>query len=63
MPAATGSTATAMSPATRATSLFTAEAIPECSAGTADSAVEVSGATLMASPKPNTSTAGSTSVM
>jgi hypothetical protein len=39
MPAITGSTATAMSPPTRATELFAAEANPECSSGTAPSAV------------------------
>ena len=61
-PAAAGSTATAMREAARATSLLTADAIPACSAGTAASTVEVSGATLMARPRPNTTTAGSTSV-
>ena len=51
-----------MSAAARATSLLTAEAMPACSAGTAPSTVDVSGATVTARPKPNTSTAGSTSV-
>ena len=60
MPASAGSTATAMRLAVRATSLLTADAMPECSAGAADSAVAVSGATLVASPSPSTSTAGST---
>jgi hypothetical protein len=62
MPATTGSTATAISPAALATSLLTAEAMPECSAGAAPSAVEVSGATTVARPIPNTSAAGSTAV-
>src|SRR5579884_1041310 len=62
MPVATGSTATATRPAARATSLLTAEAMPLCSAGTAASTVEVSGATVMARPSPRTATAGRTSV-
>ena len=61
-PAAAGSTATAMRPAALETSLLTAEAIPAFSAGAAASTVAVSGATLMARPKPNTSTAGKTSL-
>ena len=52
--------ATARSPAARATTLFTAEATPACSAGAAPMAVAVSGATVMASPAPKTRTAGST---
>ena len=52
MPAATGRTATASSPAVRATSLLTAEAIPAWSAGAAASTVEVSGATVRTSPNP-----------
>ena len=47
--------ATARRPAARATTLFTAEATPACSAGAAPMAVEVSGATVMASPAPKTS--------
>ena len=62
IPPAAGSSATAISAAARATSLLTADAMPACSAGTAASTVEVSGATVTARPKPNTSTAGSTSV-
>ena len=60
MPLSAGSTATATRPPIRATSLLTAEARPACSSGAADSAVAVSGATVMASPSPKTSTAGST---
>src|ERR1700691_1301873 len=60
MPAIAGSTATAIRPAALATSLLTAEATPACSAGADDMAVAVSGATLIATPKPNTTTAGST---
>ncbi len=62
MPASAGSTATAIRPAARATSLLTAEATPACSGGAAASAVEVSGATMMATPKPKTTAAGSTAV-
>ena len=62
MPASAGSTATAISPAARATSLLTAEATPACSAGAAARAVAVSGATMIATPSPNTTTAGSTTV-
>jgi len=54
--------ATAISEAARATSLLTAEATPACSAGADDMAVAVSGATLIATPRPNTTTAGSTTV-
>jgi hypothetical protein len=61
MPASAGSTATAIRPAARATSLLTAEATPAWSAGAADSAVAVSGATMIDTPSPNTRTAGSTS--
>ncbi len=39
-----------MSPPARATSLLTAEATPACSTGAEDSAVAVSGATVMARP-------------
>src|SRR5215831_298365 len=60
MPASAGSTATASRPPNRATSLLTAEAIPESSAGAELIAVAVSGATVIASPSPNTTTAGST---
>jgi hypothetical protein len=40
--------------------LLTADAMPECFAGAELIAVDVSGATVIASPSPNTSTAGST---
>ncbi|MFD0576357.1 hypothetical protein [Dactylosporangium darangshiense] len=60
IPAAAGRTATAMRPAARATSLFTAEAMPACVAGAELSAVDVSGATVTHSPRPSTTTAGST---
>ena len=59
-PARAGSTATAIRLADLATSLLTADAMPACSAGAADSAVAVSGATLVARPRPSTRTAGST---
>ena len=39
-----------MSPPARATSLLTAEAIPACSTGAEERAVEVSGATVMTRP-------------
>ena len=61
-PAAAGSTDTAIRPAARATSLLTAEAMPACSSGAAASAVAVSGATVTVRPKPNTTTAGNTSL-
>ena len=50
-PARSGRTATARRPAARATTLLTAEATPECSAGAAPMAVDVSGATVTARPK------------
>jgi hypothetical protein len=53
--------ATEMSPAARAMSLLTAEAMLACWAGTAASTVEVSGDTPAARPTPKTTTAGSTS--
>ena len=52
--------ATASSPATRATALFTPEAMPEWWGGAPASTVAVSGATVSESPSPNTSTPGST---
>src|SRR5437016_772636 len=55
-------TAIAMSPATRATALFTPDATPACWASTAASAVVVSGATRIAMPRPSTTMAGSTLV-
>ena len=62
MPLTAGSTATAISPPIRATSLFTAEARPACWDGAEARAVAVRGATVMARPRPNTTTAGSTPV-
>ena len=62
MPASAGSIATAIRLAARATSLLTAEATPAWSAGAAASAVAVSGATMIATPKPNTTAPGSTAV-
>jgi hypothetical protein len=41
-------------------SLLTADAMPEWSEGAELMAVEVSGATVIASPSPNTTTAGRT---
>ncbi len=61
-PAAAGRTATAIRLAARATSLFTAEAMPAWLAGTAARTVDVSEATVMARPSPNATTAGRTSV-
>jgi len=61
-PETTGSTATAMRPPARATSLFTAEATPAWSTGAEARAVVVRGATVKARPAPRTRTAGSTSV-
>ena len=58
IPARKGSTATASRPAVRATTLLTADATPACSDGAAPMAVEVSGATVMARPAPNTTMAG-----
>ena len=58
IPAATGNTATAINCAVLATSLFTAEATPACSAGAAASTVAVSGATVALRPSAKTVTAG-----
>src|ERR1700675_2831732 len=60
MPAATGSTAMASSPATRAMALLTPDAVPAYVSGTAERTAEVSGATVIASPTPNTTTPGRT---
>ena len=60
MPARAGSMVTASRPPNRATSLLTADAMPACSAGAELMAVAVSGATVIASPNPNTATAGRT---
>ncbi len=63
LPAITApSTAIASSPATRETPLLIPEAIPTCRSSTELSAVAVSGATVAESPRPKTSTPGSTSV-
>ncbi len=50
--------ATATSPATRLTALLTAEPIPDCCSEIAPRIVEVSGATVAESPRPNRSTPG-----
>ena len=54
-------TATDSSPAARATALFTPDAAPTNRSGAEASTVAVSGATVSASPAPNTTTPGSTS--
>ena len=58
-PTIAASTATAMSPAIRATALFTAEAIPERSVDTAPRTAAVSGATVAYNPSPMSSMLGS----
>src|SRR3954447_20577358 len=60
IPAATGNTATASNPATRARALLIPEAVPAWVSGAADRTAEVSGATVIANPSPNTITAGRT---
>jgi hypothetical protein len=55
-------TAIARSPATREIALFTPDAIPALCSSTAFRTVVVSGATVAASPRPKTTSAGSTSV-
>ena len=62
MPTTGGRTATATRFATRPTSLLTADATPACSAGTAVIAAVVNGATVHATPRANTTAAGSISV-
>ena len=57
-PAAAGRTATAISPAARATALFTAEARPACATGAAARTVAVSGDTVRARPSAKTVMAG-----
>ena len=52
--------AIARSPATRATALFTPDAIPACSSSTHASTAAVSGATVIDSPKPKISAPGNT---
>jgi hypothetical protein len=59
MPAITGRMATARSRAVRATALLMPEATPECRDSAAARTVEVSGATVVASPSPKIVTAGS----
>ena len=54
--------AIATSPATRAIALFTPDAIPALLSSASASTVAVSGATVIDSPNPNTSSPGSTSV-
>src|SRR5947209_1228770 len=61
MPATAGSTAIASNPATRATALFTPDAMPARLAGTAANTVAVSGATTHDKPSPNTTTGRRTS--
>ena len=58
--AAAAAPQTAPAPVAAATPTATAEATPACSAGAAPMAVEVRGATVMARPMANTSTAGKT---
>jgi hypothetical protein len=60
MPDSAGNTATANSAAVRARSLFTADATPTSLDGAAAITVAVSGATVVAMPKPNTRIPGST---
>jgi hypothetical protein len=54
--------ATPMSPAMRATALFTADAMPDRSGSIDPRIAEVSGATVMTRPKPVRIAAGSTCV-
>ena len=58
IPAAAGSAAAEMRPASRATALFTPDATPASRSGAAASTAAVSGATSIESPRPNTTTAG-----
>jgi hypothetical protein len=62
-PTATGSTATAANCAARDTVVLTPDATPAWRSSTEPRAVAVSGATVVASPRPMTTTAGSTAVM
>src|SRR5262245_23910560 len=61
-PTAVGRTATASNPASRATALLTPDATPRSLSSAAASTVDVSGATVAASPRPNTTAAGNTDV-
>src|SRR4051794_11965246 len=61
-PAASGRTAIASRPATRATALFTPLAAPARWSGAAARAVVVNGATVADSPRPNTTMPGRTCV-
>ena len=61
MPATAGISATASRPAARAIALLTPEAMPTWRSSAASSTVAVSGATVPASPSPNSATAGRTS--
>ncbi len=56
IPASAGSAATASSPAKRATALLTPDATPVRASLTPASTAEVSGATVVAIPRPNTIT-------
>ena len=62
IPATAGSTAIASSCATRATELLIAEPMPAWWSSIAASTAAVSGATVVVSPTPSTSTPGSTPV-
>ena len=62
-PATRGRTATAIRFATRDTALLIPDATPAWPESTAANAVAVTGATTSDSPKPNTTTAGSTALM
>src|SRR5690554_1553796 len=62
MPASAGSAATASSPARRETALLTPEATPLIASSTASSTAVVNGATVSASPRPNTTTPANTPV-
>lgn len=60
LPAIAASDAIARSPATRATALLTAEAMPDRSCGADPRIAAVSGDTVIASSRPSTSIPGST---
>ena len=58
----TPTTAIASRPATRAMALLTPDAMPACCGSAPPRTVAVSGETVIASPRPNTMTPGSTSL-
>jgi hypothetical protein len=60
IPATTGSTATASRPAIRETALLMPDAVPTRFSGTDASTAEVSGTAVSVSPRPSTTTPGST---